>query len=703
MTPHRFAPLASLALVVVLSAPVVAAEPSTSPGSTTPALPGGGTTFGSYVLVPLLTDEQPYQGLATPHSLTGVRVRSDVEDLLQDRSVRRALIRQGFVIVPSDMPRFSAAYDGQVYSGTPVFVTTDAIYDAWHLVFDRVLRAVETNRLLPRLEDLVRGMLANARSQAIELQGTPLADPAARVVTLLQLAGHELGLEVGALDDIGRAELALIDAHDQLARSPLLGTDIDYSLYTPRGHYTRTRALTRYFLAMSVLGQTAFAVPGALQNDLTRADTSGLRLAALAARALVGHQSLEDLWRDIYEPTAFLVGLSDDYTPFELATAIESAQPGAMADPAPLVEDATIASVAAALTAARQVRIDTERPAVRLMGTRFVVDSYVLDQLLAPNVGTLDEPRLLPSPLDLAAAFGSDFAYAIQRDAGETAYEHYDDQMTAMQDAITTRPDEAWGSTVYDAWLAAIEPMWLPHGTAFPDFMQSEAWTAKDHQTGFGSYAELKHDTILYTKQAVGEMGAAPEATVPRNWVEPDPVPFARLQAMADLEREGLASRGLLNKRLTTLLADFSDLAGFMARVATDELAGRRIRKADNERLGFIGGELEDLWWRTSDVPEGAGPPRPDDPSAIVADIASGRDRTTGAITVVETATGYVDQLLVLVPDDKGRFHVALGGVYSYYEFHQPVSDRLTDEAWRSMLGSGEAPARPDWIAPTMR
>jgi hypothetical protein len=569
-------------------------------------------------------------------------------------------------------------------------------------VFDRVLRGVEANRLRPRLEDLVTGMLANARSQATELQGTPLADPAGRVVTLLQIAGSVLGLEVGEIDDTGRAELALIEAHDDLATSPLLGTDIDYSLYTPRGHYTRTKDLTRYFLAMSVLGQTAFALPGALQNDGTRADDSGLRLAALAARALAGHPKLEATWRDIYEPTAFLVGLSDDYTPFELATAIETAQPGAMADPTPLAQDATIEAVAAALTAARPVRIDSERPSVRLMGTRFVVDSYVLDQLLSPNVGTQEQQRLLPSPLDLAAAFGSDFAYAIQRDAGETAYAHYDDQMTAMRDAIAARPDEAWGSTVYDAWLAAIEPMWLPHGAAFPDFMQSDAWKAKDQQTGFGSYAELKHDTILYAKQSVGEMGGGPGDTFPRNWVEPDPVPFARLQAMADLERQGLAARGLLSKRLDQLLADYSDLAGFLARVAADELAGRSIRAKDNERLMFIGGELEDLWWRTSDLKAGT-VPTPDDPAAVVADLASGRDHTTGTISVVETATGYVDDLLVLVPNDKGRFLVARGGVYSYYEFHQPVGDRLTDEAWQRILASGEAPARPDWVTPTMR
>jgi len=704
MIPHRLMLLASLSLTVVLSVPTLAADPSASPGEGTAPreLPGASTTFGSYTLVPLLSDDQAYQGPATPRSLTDVSVRSDVKELLKDSGVRKALLRQGFVIVPSDMPRFSAAYDSPMYTGTPVFLTTDAVYDAWHLVFDRVLRGVETKRLLPRLEELVTGMLANARAQAVQLQGTPLADPAKRVVTLLQLAGRQLGMKVGALDDIGRAELALIKAHDQLTRSPLLGTDIDYSLYTPRGHYTRTQALRRYFLAMSVLGQTAFAVPGALQNDLSRADDSGLRLAALAARTLVGHEKLEGLWQDIYEPTAFLVGLSDDYTPFELANAIDSAQPGAMADPTPLAQDATIESIAAALTTARPVRIDSERPAVRLMGTRFVVDSYVLDQLLAPNVGTEADPRLLPSPLDLAAAFGSDFAYQVQRDAGETAYANYDDQMSAMRDATAARPDEAWGSTVYDAWLAAIEPMWLPHGTAFPDFMRTDAWTAKDHQTGFGSYAELKHDTILYTKQAVGEMGAAEPDKSPRNWVEPDPVPFARIQAMADLERQGLKARGLLNTRLDSMLADVADLAGFAARVATDELAGRAISKADNRRLLHIGGELEDLWWRTSDAPEGS-LPSPDDASAIVADIASGRDRASGTISVVEVATGYVDQLLVLVPDDKGKFHVALGGVYSYYEFHQPVSDRLTDEAWRSILAAGEAPARPAWIRPTMR
>ena len=182
----------------------------------------------------------------------------------------------------------------------------------------------------------------------------------------------------------------------------------------------------------------------------------------------------------------------------------------------------------------------------------------------------------------------------------------------------------------------------------------------------------------------------------------PTRCPSQRLQAMADLERSGLSSRGLLPKGLDRLLADFSDLAGFMARVAGDELAGKHITAADNQRLEIIGGTLEDFWWRTSDGPRFA-MPSTDEMAAVVADIASGRDHTTGNISVLEVGTGYVDQILVLVPDDQGGFAVAEGGVYSYYEFTQPVSDRLTDEAWRSMLTSGEAPSRPAWIVPTMR
>jgi hypothetical protein len=346
------------------------------------------------------------------------------------------------------------------------------------------------------------------------------------------------------------------------------------------------------------------------------------------------------------------------------------------------------------------VQIDPERPSVRLMGTRFVIDSWILDQMVRPNVGTREEPRILASPLDLAAAFGSDFALAIQDAAGETAYVNYPEQMEAMRAAVSARPDEAWGETVYDAWLAAVEPMWLPHGAAFPDFMQSDAWTTKAQQTGFGSYAELKHDTILYTKQAVAELGAAEPPPPPaRNWVEPDPVPFGRLSAMARLTRDGLAERDLLSRDGQKLLSDYMRFVDRLAAIAADELTGTPISDEDDEWLGIIGGVLEGFWWRTGDKLASNNPIRDDD-AAVIADIMRGIDLDSGIDQVLEIGTGRIDRIFVLMPDDAGDFHVATGGVYSYYEFPWPTEDRLTDEQWWEMLRTGEAPDRPSWQEP---
>ena len=242
--------------------------------------------------------------------------------------------------------------------------------------------------------------------------------------------------------------------------------------------------------------------------------------------------------------------------------------------------------------------------------------------------------------------------------------------------------------------------MWLPHGAAFPDLMQGDAWPAKAQQTGLGSYAELKHDTILYTKPAVGEMGAAkPPPLAARNWVEPDPVPFACLSAMAGLTVDGLATRDLLTKDARRLLTDYIAMVDRLAAIAEGELAGTSLSEEDNAWLAEIGGLLESFWWRSGDKLNATRPIRDDD-AALIADIMRGVDVQSGTDQVVEVGTRRIDRIFVIVPDDTGVFHVALGSVYSYDEFPWPTADRLTDEQWWEMLRKGEAPDRPVWQEP---
>jgi hypothetical protein len=65
----------------------------------------------------------------------------------------------------------------------------------------------------------------------------------------------------------------------------------------------------------------------------------------------------------------------------------------------------------------------------------------------------------------------------------------------------------------------------------------------------------------------------------------------------------------------------------------------------------------------------------------LVVDIATDPNGT-----VLEAATGNASDIYVVVNID-GDLRIARGSVYSFYEFEQPLSDRLTDSEWRIKMG----------------
>jgi hypothetical protein len=363
--------------------------------------------------------------------------------------------------------------------------------------------------------------------------------------------------------------------------------------------------------------------------------------------------------------------------------------PGWLDDPSGLADDSTIQATVAALTATRQVQINPAYATVRVMGTRFVLDSYILDQLIYPNVGTTDDPRELPSGLDTAAVLGSDLAGQVLDASGAPAYAHDTEQRDALTTAVADRPTAQWGTTVYDAWLYALQPVLAEHGTAYPDYLRSDAWAAKDLQTGLASYAELKHDTILYTKQAMAESGGDEPVTL-TNWVEPEPATFERIAAAADLMRRGLDQRGLLTNDAATLLTTLGDHLTFLAGVARTELAGGTVPAADNERLRETGSAIEEIGWLASDEAADGSGPEGDQDAALVTDVANAQDH------YLELATARFDRLLVVVPTPDGGFEVAAGAVNTYKEFES--TQRSSDETWRSTIDSESAAPHPTWL-----
>jgi hypothetical protein len=167
------------------------------------------------------------------------------------------------------------------------------------------------------------------------------------------------------------------------------------------------------------------------------------------------------------------------------------------------------------------------------------------------------------------------------------------------------------------------------------------------------------------------------------------------------MTREGLESRDLLNELDAQSLAQLEDLSSSLQVMAEKELRGEPLTEEEYERIRFIGGELENLTMAAADSDmEDPYAPRfmEEEPqAAVIADVATDPDPAL----VLEEAVGRVNPIYVVVPivaeDGSVTLQVNKGGVFSYYEFPWPMDDRLTDEKWREMIDSGEAPPPPDW------
>ncbi|HEX7542063.1 MAG TPA: DUF3160 domain-containing protein, partial [Anaerolineales bacterium] len=193
---------------------------------------------------------------------------SQVENMaaLELTDAQRALLAQnGFVVaepVAGQYREFYQIYEGGRYGELPMFITTDSVYHVYHLLFDKMLRDLEIEHFIVDLKSLTSAMLTATYQQYQTLRGTALEEPARRNVAYFAVAAQLLGLPDPVpteVTDLVSAELALINAASSEAVSPIwdrpdLPRDQKlievYGQYTPRGHYTRSEDLKKYFKAM---------------------------------------------------------------------------------------------------------------------------------------------------------------------------------------------------------------------------------------------------------------------------------------------------------------------------------------------------------------------------------------------------------------------------------------------------------------------
>lgn len=620
---------------------------------------------------------------------------SDVENLEQFQysltdEAKRLLAKNQFVVQEMEYAyEFYGVYEDNRYMQVPNFVTVDSLMHTYHLYFAMLLSQTEKNYLAGELKTLSQTMLDQSTQQYAALSGTEWESAAARNMAFFAVGAQLQDDAVSVPGDVAGAvsrEIEMIYDAEGIATSELTGQLMDYSQYKPRGNYAGDETLERYFRAMMWYGQFNFAQT---DEDLNR--SALLMTLAMQAGGL-------DSWEHIYTVTSCFAGASDDLTYYEYLPAIERAY-GSVPDASALSgnEDAfaRFVSLIKKLEAPKInsiVVVDPDGTAdlpelgkgFRFMGQRFTVDAMVMQRLVYNSVkeNADGEARMLPDTLDLPAALGSDMALDILTAQGETDYEGYSEQMQQLREELADAPDSLWTASLSASWLYTLEPLLTEKGEGWPSFMTTPEWSKKALETYAGSYAELKHDTVLYAKQVMAEMGGGWEEWDDRGYVEPEYEVYYRFMELANQTASGLDAFGYISDRDREELLRLAELARQLMTISEKELRGETLTDDEYDTIRYYGGTLEHFWieaaqrWAGDDTISIM-----DTPSGLVVDIATDPNGT-----VLEIADAQPSKITVVVQID-GKLRLASGTVYNFYQFEQPISDRLTDQQWQQMIG----------------
>ena len=751
----------SALLLIVLSVGAVIlacsqqATGKTGPISLEPVFPDVdlAALFGSYyepVPVDVEPDVPSYElplGSGDVQNLGDVRRKIRASDVAWER-----VLSNGFTTVAwgsnDDVAR---AYKSIKKLEVPVFVTSDSLLHLYHIQFDETLREIEEKEFYPDLVAMTRVFQEEMQrrydgSSGIEREAykkglayftvaRKLLEPETKIPSSVKTRVE------WELDRIGKH--GGFPRFEEAQERAIFAVPEDYSQYVPRGHYTRSEELKRYFKGMMWYGRLTMLIKGHVKHGPmadkpalvspaeARAQTIlGAAIAGLLGDLEVEGRSAAEVWQRMYAVTAYYVGLADDLCPQDYRTALrkvfgDSFRTSELADKdemvalqtelarmkPPAIYSCTGASgvdidVEGALTAEQLDRILGKTMGFRFMGQRYVPDSFILGELVAPSVGlhqtrpaftTVYIPdfgpvRGFPRGLDVMAVLGSDRAIEILGSMDDTAYIDYDKQMKMLRKQFGEVSQADWNRNLYWSWLYALRGLIQPTmSEGWPTFMRSDAWTDKQLNAALGSWSSLRHDTILYAKQSytptIRATSARPPEPIPKpvvGYVEPVPEFYARLVALTRMSIKGLVEMEVLDDQAIGRLESLEGILSRLREISEKELRNEELTEEDYAFIRSFGETLDNVV---------TGAEQDAQKTTLVADVHTDQNSRS----VLEEATGYLRMMIVAYKLPQGHVLVGVGPSFSYYEFKHPMSDRLTDEKWREILGSGKAPLLPEW------
>lgn len=619
-----------------------------------------------------------------------------------DPRLYAAISRQGFAIVPDQLQQLFHVYEKNDYSNFPSFVTTDLYLQLFHFYFDNILRDTEEKKLDSLVTIFTRGMF----NRMTQLATTPSTEKQTKeaaafcqayfaVAIALSTGKTPAGVSAAYKQQVA-SEIKQVNASEDTYSSFLGYNNVKYpySLYRPRGHYTRSARIKRYFRTMMWLQSVPFGTDKPEQ----------LKRALLVAHIVGTDPQMKRAYNALFEPITFLFGEPDNITIMQVFEQMQGASPEKIFNNQQLLNTIAkrINEVGDKQTRIRPKFENTSHNKINLMPQRYMPDAEVLNEMIdAKNNVT---KRDAPSGLDVFAAMGCPAAERIllQEQQEDKRWEGFVPTLQAMKQRMK---EINWNTTVANKWVQALNEMNKPVPNA-PYFMLTPQWEKKNLNAALASWAELKHDAILYAKQPMGAEcgdGGPPEPIV-KGYVEPN-IQFWKKAIELISQLESVYKRYKLNTpMMNATTARVKEMAEFLLQISEKELSSNPILSdEDYNYIEIIGSEVENI---SLDLAKGDKPfhdgwdniQGPDKSVALIADVYTANALNNPNHSILYAGTGPAFVIYVAVPVGN-ELYLMRGAVLSYRELKQSINQqRLTDEEWQEKLKAKPYLGVPKWM-----
>lgn len=615
------------------------------------------------------------------------------------------LARQGFAIVSARHNQLFHVYEKNDYSDFPSFVTTDVFLQLFHLYFDTCLREVEEQKLIGTMTVLCRGLYRHFSDRLNQLQGSKdavlrdnVAWCQAYFAVALRLLTDKLPPVNAAYESMAKEEVAKVMAAEN-DQSRFLGPDyfgprsvlFAYSLFRPRGHYTRSEQAGRYFRAMMWLQ----SVP--LGTDYPEQ----LQRAVLMAEAL-SQPDLHAKYQSVAEPLTYLMGAPDNVTILQVGAEVRRL--GGKQDSKKSLKRLrqSVEAIAERQTHIKPLFVHTSKYKVNFMPQRYQPDGEAMLKLV--DAKNFPSRREVPMGLDIMAAMGMETAQTLQKQQPE--YRQWEGFSAATDSARVIMQRINTDTTIANHWMCTLQLL-ADSVAGAPYFMRTPQWGKKSLNAMLASWAELKHDAILYTKQPIeAECGdGGPVPPVLKGYVEPNVKFWQEAVSLVDETMALFKRYNLVTPKLSTTTERIRELAEFCLSVSRKELAGKEPTDEEYNQIEIIGSTIENIslelvsnkdemlqgWDEVSGTDKNV---------AVVADVftANGDNVPDERHRVLYEGTGPAYEIYVVV-EIGGYLYLTRGAVLSYREFCRAVDEpRMTDEEWQKSLKTHPHAGEPEWM-----